>query len=415
MHPLRSTEGLARRLNPVPDGAERARPVPATADELRAPFERSTGFTVGVEEDLMLLDRTTGELTPVVDLALVRASGDTRFAREGQQQSRVELATPVAGNAQAVGIALAQARLDLDRHLGTSATIAAAGTHPWADRRSDLARRRGSRARPVGRTPPHPSYTDVPFALHVHVAVAGADRVLAVYNAARSYLPELAALAGNSPYLAGRDSGCASARRTLTCDSSLRERVPPAFASWPAFADFVRWGQTGGAFFDATHLPWDLRPHTRLGTLELRVADTQTRVEDTVAVVALFQGLVATLSDELDRCGALAVHPTVRIAENARRAARDGVTGWMVDLSTGAREPTRDRLTRLIDLVESRASALGNTSGLQYARALIADNGAERQRYVAGRASGRHGLRPLVRWLTAETMTSAELVLERRV
>jgi carboxylate-amine ligase len=414
VHTLRSTEGPSRRLGPVPDGAERAPGAPATADELRAPFERSTGFTVGVEEDLMLLDRTTGELTPVVDLALARASGDTRFAAEGQQQSQVELATPVAGNAQAVGIALAQARLDLDRHLGTSATIAAAGTHPWADGRSELARGRGSRARPVGQTPPPPHCSGAPLALHVHVAVAGADRALAVYNAARSYLPELAALTGNSPYLAGRDSGCASTRRTLTRDIPLREPVPPAFASWPAFADFVRWGRTGGMFPDATHLPWDLRPHTRLGTLELRVADTQTRVEDTVALVALFQGLVATLSDELDRCGALAVHPTVRIAENARRAALDGVTGWMIDLSTGAREPTRDRLTRLIALVESRASALGNASGLQYARALLADNGAERQRFVAGRASGRHGLRPLVRWLAAETMASAEIVLERR-
>ena len=395
----------------MPDTPAPAPAVLATADELRAPFERRSGCAVGVVEELMLLDRTSGELTPVADLALARATGDSRFTR-GPHPSRIAVAPPVAGNAQAVGIALAKARLDLDRHLGTSATVAAAGTHPWGDGRVEHGRSPGGRPRSVGRPTTHRALT-VPFGLRVHVAIAGAERALAVFNALRSHLPELAALSANSPFVAGRDSGCASARCTLS-DACPRTGVPPAFHSWSAFADFVRWGQTGGVFQEATQVPWDLRLQTRLGALELRVADTQTRVEDTIAIVALFQGLVASLADELDRTGTLPVHASARIAENARRAARDGVTGWMVDPSTGAAEPTRDRILRLVDRVEEHSSACGNASGLLQARALVLDNGAERQRYVAGAATGRHGLRTLVRWLTAETRASAEIVLERR-
>jgi carboxylate-amine ligase len=394
----------------VPDAPAPAPVVLATADELCEAFEHTSGCAVGVVEELMLLDRTSGELTPVADLALARAAGDRRFAG-GQHPSRIAVAPPVAGNAQAVGIALAQARLDLDRHLGTSATAAGAGTHPWGDGRADLGRSRGGRPHPIARAGQRA--VTVPFGLRVHVSISGAERALAVFNALRSHLPELAALSANSPYVAGRDSGCASARCTLG-DGCPRTGVPPAFPSWGSFADFVRWGQTGGVFREATHVPWDLRLQTRLGALELSVADTQTRVEDTIAIVALFQGLVASLADELDRTGGLPVHASARVAENARRAARDGVTGWMVDLSTGAAEPTRDRILRLVDRVEEQSPGLGNASGLLHARALVLDNGAERQRYVAGPATGRHGLRTLVGWLAAETRASAETVLERR-
>lgn len=396
----------------MPDAPASPPAVLATADELREAFERPSGCAVGVVEELMLLDRSSGELTPVADLALARATGDSRFAG-GQHPSRIAVTPSVAGNAQAVGIGLAKARLDLDRHVGTSATVAAAGTHPWASGRVDLGPSHISgRSRPVARAS-HCAVT-VPFGLRVRVAVTGAERALQVYNALRSHLPELAALSANSPFVAGLDSGCASVRSKLSEAHTPGTGVPPALHSWGAYADFVRWGQTGGVFQKPTQVPWGLRLQTRLGALELRVADTQTRIEDTIAIVALFQGLVASLADELDRTGRLPTHASARIAENARRAARDGVTGWLVDPSTGAAEPTRDRILRLVDRVEEHSSALGNESGLLHARALVLDNGAERQRYVAASATGRHGLRTLIRWLTAETRASAEIVLERR-
>lgn len=180
----------------------------------------------------------------------------------------------------------------------------------------------------------------------------------------------------------------------------------------------MRWGQLGGVLQDARHLWWDLRPHASFGTLELRVADAQTRVDDAVAIAAVFQSLVALLSARLDEVGSLETHPTERIAENAYRAIRYGVRGWMVDLETGTPETTRARLTRLLDAIADSAASLGNQAALLHARSLVADNGAERQRYVVeqlGASVGRRELRQLVAWLVRETSDSADETLNRHV
>ena len=406
------TNRLAARLEP--DGApEWDTHEPATAETLGRAFERETPFTVGLEEELMLVS-PSGELVPAVEVALARAAGDPRFAKE-IRQSQIEIVTPVAGNAQAVGVALAAARADLRRHLGDEAALAAAGTHPWDDDWGEIAD--GQRYRRIAEEFPWATAGSIPCGLHVHVAVPGAERALAIYNAARSFLPELAALSANSPYLAGRDTGLASARRTLN-DAFHRAGIPPAFRDWDAFAQFVRWGQLGGVLQDARHLWWDLRPHASFGTLELRVADAQTRVDDAVALAAVFQSLVALLSARLDEVGSLETHPTERIAENAYRAIRYGVRGWMVDLETGTPETTRARLTRLLDAIADSAASLGNQAALLHARSLVADNGAERQRYVVeqlGAGVGRRELRQLVGWLVRETSDSADETLNRHV
>lgn len=410
MEPSLPSSALLRRIETTPapdwDASE-----PATAATLAAAFERDTQLTVGLEEELMLLDPVTFELAPAVDLALARAAGDPRFRRE-LRQSQIEIVTPVAGNAQALGVALAGARLALASHLGEETTFAAAGTHPFSDDWGDLSR--GERYRRLADEFPSATAGSIPCGLHIHVAIGGAERALGIYNAVRAYIPELTALSANSPYLGGIDTGLASSRRGLN-DAFHRSGIPPAFENWSAFARFVRWGQTGRLFPDAGHLWWDLRPHTVFGTLELRVADSQTRIEDVIALVAVFQGLVATLAARLDREGTLETHPSERIAENAYRAVRYGVNGWMADLETGAAETTRDRITRLLDLIEGASGLLGNAAALHQARALLADNGAERQRYVVDRSNGPADLTALTSWLARETIASAEEALERRV
>jgi carboxylate-amine ligase len=124
--------------------------------------------------------------------------------------------------------------------------------------------------------------------LHVHVAVPGADRALAVYNALRSYLPMLWALGANSPFVGGKDSGLCSIRPKLN-EAFPRAGVPPRFATWEELLSFEAWGRSGGLFPDHTHFWWDLRPHLEHGTLELRATDAQTRVEDAAAIAALYQ------------------------------------------------------------------------------------------------------------------------------
>jgi carboxylate-amine ligase len=234
--------------------------------------------------------------------------------------------------------------------------------------------------------------------LHVHVAVAGAHRALAVHNALRSYLPELAALGANSAFADGEDTRMASVRPKFN-EVFPRSGIPPRFGSWEDVVRFVDWGRSGGLFPDAGHLWWELRPPLLHGTLEVRVADTQTHVEEAAAVVAVVQALVAMLAERFDREGRLPVHETHWIAENSWRAHRHGVGGWLVDLATGARVETRERRAGLVDELEPYGDRLGCARQLEDARVLIAGNGADRQRYVFE----REGVLGLTRWLVEET------------
>jgi carboxylate-amine ligase len=398
-------EGLEERLEPAETpqwtGAE-----PLTATRLRALFDARSGHTIGLEEELMLLEPRSLELSPSVDLALELLGDDERFGHE-LREGQIEIRTPVCGNAVAAGITLAEARLRLAERLDGRLVVASAGTHPFSTSWGSVTP--GERYRELAEEYAHATDGNLPSGLHVHVAVPGADRALAVFNAARSFLPEITALAANSPFVDGSDSRLASSRGKFTL-AVHRAGVPPEFESWERFVEFVEWGRRGGLLPDASHLWWDLRPHPRFGTLELRSADAQTRLADAVAIAAVYQALLVWLSDRFDTGERLPVHDTCRIAENVWRATRYGTRGWMVDHESGEPEETRARVSSLLETLEPTAQRLGTTWALLTAQTLVADNGADRQRYIAE----RDGLTGLVRWLADETVSSAREYLEQR-
>jgi carboxylate-amine ligase len=207
------------------------------------------------------------------------------------------------------------------------------------------------------------------------VAVGGAERSLAVYNALRSFLPELAALAANAPYYEGADTGLASMRPKLS-ELLPRQGVPPAFASWDAFAEALRWGAASGAVPEPRRWWWELRPHPAYGTLEVRVPDSQARLDDAWAVAAMVLSLTAWLAARFDAGDLPEPVASWRIEENRWSACRDGVAGTLADLVTGERVSTRERLLWLLD----RVAPWGETEGLARARSLVGCNGAMRQR-----------------------------------
>jgi glutamate---cysteine ligase / carboxylate-amine ligase len=396
---------LDERLEPVETpqwtGSE-----PLTVEHVRRVFDERSAYTIGLEEELMLLDPDTLELSPSVDFALELLGPDERFGHE-LREGQIEIRTQVCGNAVAAGICLAEARLRLSDRLAGRLVIASAGTHPFSESWGSVTA--GDRYRELAEEYAHAAEGNLPSGLHVHVAVPGADRALAVLNAARSFLPEITALAANSPFVEGGDSQLASSRGKFTL-AVHRAGVPPAFESWERFVDFVEWGRRGGLLAGASHLWWDLRPHPRFGTLELRSADAQTRVDDAVGVAAVFQALVVWLAGRYEAGEDLPVHETCRIAENVWRASRYGTRGWMVDEETGERVETRTRVSRMLQELEPMAHRLGTGWALLTAHTLLADNGADRQRYVAE----RDGLSELVRWLAEETAASAREYLEQR-
>jgi carboxylate-amine ligase len=278
--------------------------------------------------------------------------------------------------------------------------LLASGTHPFSAHRGAITD--ADRYRQIADEYAWAATRSLVCGLHVHVAVPGADRALAVYNALRSYLPELAALGANSPFFEGADSEMASVRAKLN-EAYPRSGIPPAFATWTELVRFVDWGRRGGLFPDASHFWWELRLHPAFGTLEVRVADAQTRLGEGSALVAVIQALVAWLADRHEAGEELPVHETYRITENNWRAHRYGVRGWLVDLETGEPQPTRARLTRLIDALEPYGERFDARAHLQDARAMLAGNGAERQRYV----HAREGVRGVTRWLVEQTEDSA--------
>ncbi|MDP1846282.1 MAG: YbdK family carboxylate-amine ligase [Solirubrobacteraceae bacterium] len=367
--------------------------VPALdAPSLRDAFDAPRAPTIGIEEELMLLHPSTLDLVPRGEQVLSALAGDTRFKPE-LIAAQIETVTPPRRTVADAAKVLRCARRDLLAALDGRALAAGAGVHPFtaafgelhgAARYHELATEFASIAR-----------RQLVFGLHVHVALGDADRAVAVHDALRSYLPELAGLAANAPFHERRDSGLASVRPTISA-MLPRQGVPPALGSWDAFERALSWGEDAGILPARRRWWWELRLHPTFGTIEVRVGDTQTTVDETAAYAAVVHCLVMWLAERATAGEALPVAPTWRIAENRWWAARHGLDASFADLVTGEREPLRARLGRLFDDLAPVATRLGCEAELEQARALAAGpGGAARQRAAAE----RDGLEGLVAWL----------------
>jgi carboxylate-amine ligase len=378
--------------------ADDSAPMP-TAAELPLRFERRSELTVGLEEELMLLDPETGQLAPLATQVLRRVEGDPRFKRELPAAQLEIMTPPVATVGEAVS-ELAGARRKLARATRDLVQLAAAGVHPTSQAEGEISE--GARYEHVRAEYGAYARRQLVFAFQVHIAPGTAERALAVYNALRSYLPEIAALAANAPFHEGRDTGLASIRPQIA-GLLPRQGVPPALASWDEFAAALRWGAVAGAVPDPSTWWWELRLHPRFGTLELRVADAQTTIADAAGVAAFAQCLAATLAERFEAGERPEPAPSWRIAENRWWAARDGVKGQLADLATGQRVPTRERLRNLLTDVAPAAARLRCEAQFAQAERLVEENGALRQRAVAA----AEGLDGLVRWLAHRWLADA--------
>jgi len=360
---------------------------PLDIDRLRATFDAPAPLTVGVEEEVMLLDPVGLGLLPRAADVLARAGGDARFKLE-LPAAQLELLTEPCATVPEAAAQLSAARRDLAAAAEGVGRLAAAGAHPLAGPEGVLNQHERYRLTreefgPVARL-------QLVFGLHVHVRVAGAARALAVHNALRSHLPELAALAANAPFHAGRDTGLASVRPKIS-ELLPRQGVPPAPADLGDLVRAWRWGAAAGTLPGPGQWWWELRLHPALGTVEVRVPDQQTTVAESAALAAVVHCLVATLAERHDVGRPLPVHPTWRIAENRWSAARHGVEGTLADLDSGEAAPTRARLEALLAGLESAAQRLGCAAELARAREMSERNGASWQREAA-RESGLEGV-----------------------
>jgi carboxylate-amine ligase len=315
-------------------------------------------------------------------------------------QSVLEIATDVCRN-----VSEAAGQLDeLRRRVRQTAerkglTIGSAGTHPfarWEDQRIVDHERYHEILDALGFV----VRQELLFGLHVHVGIDHPEKAIHVANGMRVHIPILLALSSNSPFWRGMATNLMSARTPLF-RLLPRVGVPQRFDGWADYQSRIEFMVEAGAVADYTFLWWDVRPHPKLGTVEIRSCDAQTQLDHTIALTALIQSMCKELAEHYEAGFELGTFPHELLEENKWLAARYGLTGELIDLPKSARVPARDLAGRVVERLRPHARELGSERELEVVFELIeGGSGAERQ--LADWRADRD-LRELVRKIVAST------------
>src|SRR6059058_2519240 len=322
-------------------------------------FGKGDPYTLGVEEEYMLLDGETFDLVQHIDTVLAATTGHELESRINPE--------------------LMQSVLEIARERGMR--VGSAGTHPFSlfERQRITAR---DRYRNLVDQMQYVARRELIFGLHVHVAVADPDTAIQVVNGLLTQLAPLLALSASSPFWRGEPTGLASSRQMIFA-AFPRSGPPPRFENYAEYAEVVGQLEKTGCIADYTHIWWDIRPHPRLGTIEMRVCDAVTRLEDVVAIAAFFQAIVKMYCEQFDAGREIPSWHRMLTTENKWLAARYGLEAPVMDLATGRRNrvPVAQLIRRTLRDVEPHARELGSERELEGIREILArGNGADRQR-----------------------------------
>jgi carboxylate-amine ligase len=334
-------------------------------------------YTVGIEEEVMLLDQLTWALAHRIDSVLPRLPhGNTASFTAETHGSALEIQTAVHSNIPEAIDELAALRTELDATLRPlSMRAASAGTHPFAVWQ-EIVISAGERYQFVYGSMRELARREPTFGLHVHVGVPDPEAAIHAANRLRTHIPLLLALSVNSPFWQGRDTGLASARTPLF-QAFPRVGIPRPFADYAEYVETVDVLIRCDAVPEPTFLWWDVRPQPRFGTVEVRIMDAQTTLPDTAAIAALVQCIVRAEvegEDHLER-----PMPQEVLSENRFLAARDGMDADLIEPELGRRLPARELLAELVSVCGPHADALGCREELEMVRGLGDRTGAQRQ------------------------------------
>ena len=331
----------------------------------------------------MLLDPATYDLVQRAD-SIRALEHDPAFAEQISPelfQSLLEVHTPVCRTTAEADSELRRLRARVTDHahlLGLR--VGSAGTHPFSlFERQRITRR--DRYHALVEQLQYIARRELIFGLHVHVAVDAADKAIAIMGALTGHLSELVALSASSPFWRGKPTGLRSSRQTVFA-AFPRSGPPPQFADYADFAEVVGRLEETGCIAEYTHIWWDVRPHPRFGTIEIRVMDAVSRVEDALAITAYIQALVKRYSELYEAGEKLPAHHRVLASENKWLAARYGVEAPLIDLLTGSRirVSASQLVRRTLREIEPHARELGSERELEGIQRILTDgNGADDQ------------------------------------
>jgi carboxylate-amine ligase len=339
-------------------------------------------WTVGIEEEVMLLDPEDWSLAHRIDDLLPELSPELAGHVAAETHAcTLELATGIHTTVAEASAELFAVRAALDAQLrGLEIRPAVGGTHPTAPtERTQVSG--GARYQVLERGLRDLARREPTFALHVHVGVPLPELAIAAADRIRAHLPLILALSANSPFWRGRDSGMASVRTPLF-QAFPRSGIPRRFGSYPAYVEAVDVLLRADAFPEPTFLWWDVRLQPRFGTIEVRIADAQTTVSDVAAVAALIQVLVRLEATEHLAVDELLDAPEV-LSENRFLAARDGMKASFIDPASSSQVRTADVLAEAVAAGRAHAKDLDCEDELAAVAGLARVPGAARQRAIA--------------------------------
>ena len=349
-------------------------------------FGKGEPYTLGVEEEYMLLDGETLDLVQHVEAVLAATEGDELGERVNPElmQSVLEIATPVCRTPADVAVELRKLRTYVTELASVEGMrVGSAGTHPFSlfERQRITAR---DRYRHLVDQLQYVARRELIFGLHVHVAVDDPERAIQVVNGLLVHLPQLLALSASSPFWRGELTGLDSSRQMVFA-AFPRSGPPPRFRDYADYAEVVGQLEKTGCIADYTHIWWDIRPHPRLGTVEIRICDAVTRVEDAVALAAYCQALVKYYCERHAVGAEIPSYHRILTTENKWLAARYGLEAPVMDLATGRRNrvPVAQLIRRTLKEITPHAQELGSDRELEGIREILArGNGSDRQRRI---------------------------------
>ncbi|MGZ4372412.1 MAG: carboxylate-amine ligase [Gaiellaceae bacterium] len=346
-------------------------------------FGQGDPYTLGVEEEYMLLDGQTFDLVQHIDTVLAAVAGHELEPRINAElmQSVLEIATPVCHTPAEVAEQLRHIRgyvCGIARERGMR--VGSAGTHPFSlfERQRITAR---DRYRALVDQLQYVARRELIFGMHIHVAVDDPDKAIQVVNGLLPHIGPLLALSASSPFWRGEPTGLCSSRQMVFA-AFPRSGPPPRFKSYAEYAEVVGQLEKTGSIADYTHIWWDIRLHPHLGTIEVRICDAVTRLEHVIAIVAYCQALVKLFSERYDRGEQITSYHRILTTENKWLAGRYGLEAPLMDLATGRRNrvAVAQLIRRTLKEIEPHARELGSDRELEGIEEILRNgNGADRQ------------------------------------
>ena len=360
-------------------------------------------FTLGIEEEFQIVDPETRELKSHVSEILDEGKlilGEK--LKPEMIQSMIEVGTGICHNVQEAREDISKLRCiisGLARRKGME--IVAASTHPfshWGDQKIFDDERYTFIVEELQMV----ARSLLIFGLHVHVGIPDKDRQVHLMNAARYFLPHVLAMTTSSPFWLGHNTGLKSYRSEVF-KKFPRTDIPDHFDSYQSYERYVTTLVKMNCIDNAKKIYWDIRPHPNFPTLEFRVCDIPTRVDDTIAVTALFQAIIAKLNVMLDKNWGFRLYRRMYIQENKWRAVRWGLDGKLLDLGKQKEVPTRDLIRELLDFVDDVLDDLGSRKEVEHIHTIL-ERGTSADEQLRVYEENNHDFKPVVDMLIKNTL-----------